>query len=64
MPIRPREIFTYVLRDMKAPGGGFYCAEDADSEGEEGKFYQWSEEEIRAALDADEAALVIEALRD
>jgi uncharacterized protein YyaL (SSP411 family) len=55
-----REIFTYVLRDMTAPGGGFYCAEDADSEGEEGKFYQWSEGEIRAALDADEAALVID----
>jgi uncharacterized protein YyaL (SSP411 family) len=55
-----REIFTYVLRDMTAPSGGFYCAEDADSEGEEGKFYQWSEEEIRATLDADEAALVIE----
>ncbi len=55
-----REIFTYVLRDLKAPGGGFYCAEDADSEGEEGKFYQWSEEEIRAALNVDEATLVIE----
>ena len=54
------EIFTYVLRDLKAPGGGFYCAEDADSEGEEGKFYQWTESEIRSVLDADEAALVIE----
>ena len=53
------EIFTYVLRDLKAPGGGFYCAEDADSEGEEGKFYQWTESEIREALDPDEAALVI-----
>ncbi len=54
------EIFTYVLRDLKAPGGGFYCAEDADSEGEEGKFYQWTESEIRSILDADEAALAIE----
>jgi hypothetical protein len=53
------EIFTYVLRDLKAPGGGFFCAEDADSEGEEGKFYQWTESEIRSVLDADEAALVI-----
>jgi uncharacterized protein YyaL (SSP411 family) len=53
------EIFTYVLRELKAPGGGFYCAEDADSEGEEGKFYQWTEREIRAALDPAEAALVI-----
>ena len=54
------EIFTYVLRDLKAPGGGFFCAEDADSEGEEGKFYQWTESEIRGALDPAEAALVIE----
>ena len=54
------EIFTYVLRDLKAPGGGFYCAEDADSEGEEGKFYQWTESEIRGALDPAEAALAIE----
>jgi len=54
------EIFTYVLRDLKAPGGGFFCAEDADSEGEEGKFYQWTESEIRGALDPAEAALVID----
>jgi hypothetical protein len=53
------EVFTYVLRDLKAPEGGFYCAEDADSEGEEGKFYQWTEAEIRGALDRDEAALAI-----
>jgi uncharacterized protein YyaL (SSP411 family) len=53
------EIFSYVLRDLKAPGGGFFCAEDADSEGEEGKFYLWTEPEIREALDPDEAALVI-----
>lgn len=36
------EIFTYVLRDMTAETGGFYAAEDADSEGEEGKFYVWT----------------------
>ncbi len=44
------EIFTYVLRDMTAPEGGFYSAEDADSEGVEGKFYVWSVEEIRHIL--------------
>ena len=44
------EIFTYVLRDMISPEGGFYSAEDADSEGEEGKFYVWKEEEIREIL--------------
>lgn len=37
---------SYVLRDMKNENGGFYSAEDADSEGVEGKFYVWSYEEI------------------
>ena len=41
-----REIFTYVLRDMTHKEGGFYSAEDADSEGEEGVFYTWSKEEL------------------
>lgn len=45
-----REIFEYVLRDMKSPDGGFYSAEDADSEGEEGKFYVWRPEEIDSVL--------------
>jgi len=52
------EIFTYVLRDMTAPGGGFYSAEDADSEGEEGRFYLWAREEIEAILGREEADLV------
>ena len=52
------EIFTYVLRDMTSPEGGFYSAEDADSEGEEGKFYLWTEEEIRELL-GEEAELII-----
>ncbi|MBC8401840.1 MAG: thioredoxin domain-containing protein [Candidatus Marinimicrobia bacterium] len=45
-----REIFTYVLRDMTAPEGGFYSAEDADTEGEEGKFYLWTEAELKSVL--------------
>jgi len=44
------EIFTYVLRDMTASEGGFFSAEDADSEGEEGKFYVWTEQEIKEVL--------------
>lgn len=45
-----QQIFTYVLRDMTSPEGGFYSAEDADSEGEEGKFYIWSKKEINDIL--------------
>jgi uncharacterized protein YyaL (SSP411 family) len=56
-----REIFTYVLRDMTAPEGGFYSAEDADSEGEEGKFYLWRAEEIRGILTAEEAEIFTKA---
>ncbi len=54
-----REIFTYVLRDMTDEQGGFYCAEDADSEGVEGKFYLWTEEEIRSVLTKKEADLFL-----
>lgn len=50
-----REIFTYVLRDMTSPEGAFFSAEDADSEGEEGKFYVWTVEEVRSVLSAEEA---------
>lgn len=55
-----REIFTYVLRDMTAPGGGFYSAEDADSEREEGKFYIWTEDEIRKTLEKEKGNLFID----
>lgn len=44
------EIFTYVLRDMTSKEGGFYSAEDADSEGVEGKYYVWSPEEVFEVL--------------
>jgi uncharacterized protein YyaL (SSP411 family) len=45
-----REILAYVDRDMKSVTGGFYSAEDADSEGVEGKFYVWTNAEIREVL--------------
>lgn len=45
-----REIFTYVLRDMTAPEGGFYSAEDADSQGVEGLFHTWTPQEVEAVL--------------
>ena len=44
------ETIDYVLRDLRHPDGGFYSAEDADSEGEEGRFYVWSPAEIAAVL--------------
>ncbi len=44
------EIFTYVLRDLTAPEGGFYSAEDADSEGREGRFYIWTPREVKKDL--------------
>lgn len=45
-----REIFEYVLRDMTSPEGGFYSAEDADSEGQEGLFYVWTPREVQEVL--------------
>jgi uncharacterized protein YyaL (SSP411 family) len=48
-----RGIFEYVTRELTAPEGAFYSAEDADSEGEEGRFYVWRPSEIGAVLGAD-----------
>jgi uncharacterized protein len=49
------ETITYVLRDLRHPEGGFYSAEDADSEGEEGRFYVWTPAQVLDAIDGDEA---------
>jgi uncharacterized protein YyaL (SSP411 family) len=51
-----RQTLDYLLRDMTDPLGGFYSSEDADSEGEEGKFYLWTPGEIEAVLGPDAAA--------
>ena len=50
-------IAEYVMRDLSSPEGGFYSAEDADSEGEEGKFYVWTRAELEQALGKADAAL-------
>ncbi len=52
------ETLDYVLREMTDPSGGFYSTQDADSEGEEGKFFLWTEEEMDAVLGAEDSALV------
>jgi hypothetical protein len=54
-----RGTLDYLLRDMQLSGGAFAAAEDADSEGEEGLFYTWTPEEIRAALGEDLAEVAL-----
>ena len=54
-----RDILDYVLRDMTHPEGGFYSAEDADSEGHEGKFYCWTREELSKLLAPEEFSVAV-----
>lgn len=56
------ETLSYVLREMTSPEGGFYSAQDADSEGVEGKFFVWTRDQVRQALGTD--AMAFEALYD
>jgi uncharacterized protein YyaL (SSP411 family) len=49
-----QEALDYVLRDLCSPEGGFYAAEDADSEGEEGRFYLWTMDDVERALGPEE----------
>ena len=53
------DLLQYIDRDMTSPDGGFFSAEDADSEGVEGKFYVWTQEEIEKILDRQTASIVI-----
>jgi len=52
------DILSYISRDMTSPEGGFYSAEDADSEGEEGRFYVWTHSEIYRVLEPGDADLI------
>jgi uncharacterized protein YyaL (SSP411 family) len=52
-----RQVLDYVLREMTQPEGGFYATQDADSEGEEGKFFVWLPEEVEEILGEEDARL-------
>jgi len=54
-----RDILDYVLRDLTHPGGGWYSAEDADSEGHEGKFYCWTHDELSKLLSPEEFRVAV-----
>ena len=53
-----RQTLDYLLREMTSPEGGLYSATDADSEGEEGRFFVWTEAELREALGPDADAFI------
>lgn len=55
-----QEILTYVLRDMTAPQGGFYSAEDADVDGQEGKFYFWTAQELQTLLTPEDYTFIVQ----
>ncbi|WP_353947786.1 thioredoxin domain-containing protein [Sporolactobacillus sp. Y61] len=57
------DIFSYCERELLSTEGGFFCAEDADSEGEEGKYYLWSKTEILSLLGKQEGEAFCEAYR-
>jgi uncharacterized protein YyaL (SSP411 family) len=54
-----RDVLDWASREMTAPGGAFYGAMDADSEGEEGRFYLWTPDEVSAVLDPGAAAAAL-----
>jgi uncharacterized protein YyaL (SSP411 family) len=52
------DTINYVLREMTSPQGGFFSTQDADSDGKEGKYYIWSPDEIKKALDEKTASII------
>ncbi len=58
-----RDVLAYVGRDLTSEKGGFYSAEDADSEGEEGKFYTWTNAEVLEVLGPEDGAFFLETYR-
>jgi uncharacterized protein len=53
------DVLEWVAREMTHPEGGFFASLDADSEGEEGRFYVWTEEEVARVLDAEDARIAL-----